>query len=154
MKNTPFLLSLAVCSILFGCGGPRTIIYDQPSLIVVEHYETVWVDPQILFSDSLVTVIQAARLDSVLLTSVSPERGKVARIGFHVVSDDCNVVVSLADTTGRTLRPLFIQKLSPGHYQLTLNHPLSLEEIRPLSLYLLKADYCGVLLTAPFISSR
>lgn len=154
MKYASYFAAFVVCLTLFGCGGPKTVVYDQPSLIVSDHYETVWVDPQIMFSDSLVTVIRAARLDSVRLSSVPPEQGRVARIGFQIVSDECNVVVSLADTSGRTLRPLFIQNLSPGYYQLTLNHPLSLDEIRPLRRYLLKADYCGIQLVVPFISSR
>jgi len=140
--------------VIYGCGGPKTVIYDQPSLAVTEHYERVWVDPQILFSDSLVTVIRAARLDSIRLSSVPPEQDKKAQIDFHVVSEHCNVVVNLADREGVTLTPLFIRSLGPGYYQLTVNSPLSLDEIRPLSQYLLKADYCGRLLIVPFFSGR
>lgn len=128
---------------LGGCGGPA-MIYDQPEAGSSGRWETAWIDPQILLTDSVFTLIRAEKVDSFyvgntgkLPTSESPS------IEFRVTSSDCFTAVNLMDSHARVKLPVLARNLSPGYYKLTLDfHLLSAAEYPPGD-YALKLDACG-----------
>lgn len=148
--------TIIVLTIMVGgaCGGKKFRLNDQPSFETKEKYELVWVEPQIIYSDSIVTLIKAARLDSILITSSTLSAPPGVKIAFVVSEEVCNVSINLGDSGGHLLRPIFIQNLSRGNYQLTLHYPSKLKEVIPLGSYHLEADYCGKKSAVPFIADR
>jgi len=128
---------------LGGCGQRPTITEEQPFRFPSGLWETVWVNPQIVLADSLVTLIRAERIDSLPTEPADLTLEKPPAIGFAFLEPVCNVAVNLLDEDLRLLRPLLVRKLPAGYYRLTLN----LAGLRnpPLAsgTYFLRADYCG-----------
>ncbi|MEW6051368.1 MAG: hypothetical protein AB1644_09955 [Candidatus Zixiibacteriota bacterium] len=111
-------------------------------------WETTWVDPQIVATDSLYTLIRSQRVDSFLLTRPIREARQSPSIVFQVVRSGCPTAVNLFDGRQRLLRPLLVKDLSPGYYKLTLDFSrVDLIQF-PRGRYFLKAESCGSVRTA------
>ena len=119
------------------------MVDEEPTLVQRGMYETLWVEPQIMFVDSLITLIRADRIDSAL---VKPsERGieRPSSVEIRIPQASCNVAVDLLDANLRLIRPLIIQDLKTGFYRLALNADRFREPSLPPGRYFLRAEYCG-----------
>jgi hypothetical protein len=125
--------------IVLGCFGRRS--QREPER--ARHWELAWVDPQILISDSVMTVITAARIDSFVVEPTEVAGREAASIVFEVTRPDCDVVVNLYNENGRLLRPLMARYLNPGYYKLTLHAGFMDRHEYPAAAYVLRADCCG-----------
>lgn len=132
-------IACAVIMLMFGC-APQRPADETPPIGGV--WETAWVDPEIIVSTDLLTVIRAARIDSVLidqenlLPSTSPE------IRFPLYAD-CRVAANIVDAHGRVVMPLLLQLLGPGYYKLTVNRIVLVEQGLPPGTYRITASVCG-----------
>ncbi len=128
--------------LLVGCGKKQTIIYDQPSFPTGGRYEIAWVDPELVFSDTLFTLIRSDRIDSLYVKKPDMYARVVPSIRFDINEDKCNVAVNLLDTHLRVVIPLFVRRLPAGYYKLTFNPDrLSVGAGRSASHYL-QVDFC------------
>jgi hypothetical protein len=140
-----------MCGLLFllclGCGKPPTFDYRKTRY---HGYEIAWVEPRIVVSDSLFTLIQAERIDSFLVDQTT-DIGKTESpsLMFHVAHDDCFTSVNLLAATGELIKPLLVRKLSPGYYKLTVDFSHLSRDFYPFNNFLLKADYCGTSVSRP-----
>ena len=144
--TTRHIILLAVTSVLallwVGCGGPpRTdeAIGDLSG----PRFETVWVDPQIVFSDTLFSLIRSNRVDSVKLGPDEKSTRPPASIEFAITEMNCNVSINLLDAYGSLVEPLLLQNLPSGFYRLTLHYRSARENRIPPGPYLLEADFCN-----------
>ena len=143
---------LAMTNAFSGCGigGRRAVKYDQPEAAVsgAPLWETVWVEPRIMFSDSLVTLIKADRIDSIYVPEpdqrleVEPPAAK-----FRVSHDGCVVTAVMLDSRGQVRLPLMVRSLPMGHYSLALDFSLLPEGRYPPGDYIIKVDICGTVLS-------
>ena len=130
-----FILCVLVLAIIFGCAKRQTLDY---------RYEVGWVEPQIVVSDSLFTLIRAERIDSFLVKQPSNVPNTVApSVTFHIKDDECFTTVNLLTATGEVVRPLLVRNLNPGYYKLTVDFSQVSWELYPFNDFYLKADYCG-----------
>ena len=132
-----FLLALLLVS---GCGQKPEP--GEESRLVSKLYHTVWVDPQIQFADSLVTLIRADRIDSLRIQPGEEIPVQPASVEIAVFQPRCNVSVDLLNENLRMIRPLMLQNLGPGFYRLTFNYDrLNAPALLPGS-YFLRAEFC------------
>lgn len=132
------LVMMAAVLIWTGCGGPfRRGGDDRPSI----NYEVAWVDPQIIVSDSLYTLIRAERIDSFVVDR--PVRAGGPTVAFEVNTLGCKVAINLHESGGAFLQPILVEQLPPGFYKLTLNPTLYDSELLPGGKYSIRADVCG-----------
>ena len=132
---------LLVC--LIGCGKRQTVVYDQPELPRGGHWETAWVDPQLLLTDTLFTLIRTERIDSFYVDEPLPLELQPTAIHFQVDATECFVAVSIVDDRGSILKPLIAQTLATGYYKFTL-FPHQLDpRLRAATGLFIKAFYCG-----------
>ncbi|MCK4632042.1 MAG: hypothetical protein KAT79_02160 [candidate division Zixibacteria bacterium] len=130
--------------ILVGCGGRQQVIYNQPELPSEGYWDMVWVEPSIVLSDSLFTLIRADRLDSIYVKVDSdPFAALPTSVVFGVGESVCFVAVDLVDASGRIVLPIVARELIAGHYKLTINRSRVSSETYPSGLYYLQARYCG-----------
>ena len=154
MRRLLLALGLGLGLLLAGCGhGPR--VSPGPATPQPLLYQRAWVDPVIVVSDSLYSLIRAARVDSFMVEHQSDlEHFEDASLEFRVDGPACFVSVNVLDEQGRILRPLIARNLPTGFYKVTVN----LEQFdRTESPFLLKAAYCeqtATTLLAPFIRRR
>ncbi|MCP4684055.1 MAG: hypothetical protein GY867_01280 [bacterium] len=142
MRTLRIHIAIAAASILClsGCGrkgGPGDEYRPEPRL-----HQTVWVDPQISFADSLVTLIRADRIDSLKIQPGEELFKEPASVEIPVLEPRCNVSVGLLDENLRLLYPLMVQNLGIGFYRLTFNYDrLNAPELPPGS-YFIRAEFC------------
>ncbi len=139
MKRILVLINIALVLIVAGCSKTRPPAEERPTEAI--YFEKAWVDPQIVYSDSLYTLIVAGRIDSFVVDT--PVVAQSPSIGFEVATAQCNVSVNLYDAYHTMIRPLLVRRLPPGFYKLTLS-PATSEQLslRP-GPYILQADVCG-----------
>jgi len=139
-----------VAGVLASCGRKAQVTPEQRSPFPTGMFETVWVNPQLVFSDSLVTLIRAERIDSLPAEPSSLGVKKQPVLGFVVHEPTATVTVNLVDEKLRLVYPLLLQKLPAGFYKLTLN-PLAIRKPSlPPGVYFLRAEYGGGVETALF----
>ena len=141
---------LLLAIIVAGCGKRQTV--DRSRLDGSEggYYEAAWVDPQIVISDSLFTLIRAERIDSFYVDgSEYPVSVAAPSVALHVDNDICLTTVNLVNADGEVVRPLLLTNLRRGHYKLTLNLNLSAEAGYPAAGLYLEADFCGTSISQP-----
>lgn len=143
MKRGALVLFMTIL-VWVGCTGPfRRGGHDQPTA----HYDYAWVDPQIVISDSLYTLIRADRIDSFVV--VSPVRSGGPTVVFEIGLQDCTVAINLHESGGAFLQPIMVENLPPGFYKLTLNPTLYDSKMLPGGKYTIRGDVCG----RPVVSS-
>ncbi len=127
-----------------GCGKRQTVVYDQPEVSTQGYYETAWVDPQILISDTLYTLIAARRIDSFYVDEpLNPLEPMAPAIEFHVDQAGCFTSVNLLDERSAVIRPLLARNLSYGYYKVTVNVSKISPWLSSTGTYFLKVEYCG-----------
>jgi hypothetical protein len=134
------VLFLTALLLLAGCGRKGKI--GEESRLVSRLYHTVWVDPQIQFADSLVTLIRAERIDSLKIQPGEEVPVQPASIEIPIVQPRCNVAVDLLDRNLRIIRPLMLRHLNAGYYRLTFNYDrLNAPALIPGD-YFIRAQFC------------
>ncbi len=148
-RRSTVLLLLALATVLAGCGRYSGSVDEQSGQPPVA-IETVWVDPEIVFSDSLMTLFRSDRVDSVIVDQPESPAYRSPSVEVFVYEPVCNVAVSILDAELRLVHPLMIRTLEAGFYKLTVNP----RQFRPLPLrpgqYFLHADHCGRTKSVPF----
>lgn len=138
--STLAILIVIVLTVLASCGrkvGPGA---EQAEVFP---YETLWVDPQIILSDTLLTLIRADRIDSVLIDPTDPTFARSASVEIRIYGLPCNVSVNLLDAGGQLLHPIMVKNLPQGFYRLTVEFGRFSDPLLPPGDYVLQADYCG-----------
>lgn len=140
MGVTLILLTL----IWVGCIKKPAVVYDQPEAGSAGFYEKAWIDPQIILSDSLYTLIRADRVDSFYVPeSPDPSQEVSQSIEFQVRQENCFTTVSLLDEHSQLVRLLVARNLNRGFYKVTCNVSRLSPELSSVGVYYLKAEYCG-----------
>lgn len=148
MKYIISLLFLAV--VVTGCGGPPKPVYDQPTVVSEGYYETAWIEPQIIYSDSLLTLIQAKQVDSFYVEQKkAEEESPVTSLSFRVYYQPCFTIIRVIDANSNELLRLFEQPLSIGHYKINCNRFKINQSFPGMRNLFLKADICGASLIEP-----
>ncbi|MEW6411641.1 MAG: hypothetical protein AB1483_04105 [Candidatus Zixiibacteriota bacterium] len=135
---------LSIVIIGHGCGKRQTVIYDQPEVSTQGYYEKAWIDPQILSSDSLYTLISARRIDSFYVDEpLNPLEPMAPAIEFHIDQGGCFVSINLLDERSAVIRPLVVRRLGYGYYKITVNVAKISPGLSSAGICFLKAEYCG-----------
>jgi hypothetical protein len=139
-----FYSCLLMALIVFGCGKRQMFDRFGTEVSADGYYETAWVDPQIVVSDSLFTLIRAERIDSFYVDRPAyAVSAAIASLTFHVDEQSCFTAVNLLNAEGKIVKPFLVQNLSQGYYKLTVDLSSYLSEHYPDTHFYLKADYCG-----------
>lgn len=138
-------ITIALLVLLVGCAGNRP---GEETMQPAGVWETAWVDPEIVVSTDLLTVIKAARIDSFLVEltadSVAPGSGPTdPEVTFELANTDCRVAANVVDGHGRVVMPLLLQLFGPGHYRLTVNKVVLIQQGLPPGNYAVTASVCG-----------
>jgi hypothetical protein len=140
-----FFLLVIVLLLFAGC-GPHSVSIEETSLPSKGRFETVWVNPRIIYADTLFTMISADRLDSLFVrTSEHAPGDNMPTVAFQVAPLSCQVVATLTDVHNRTILDLFQQTLPKAQYKITFD-PLQLQKLfpGPLTDLRVKISVCGV----------
>lgn len=140
------LLVLLACLILGGCAR-RSVSIEETSLPSKGRFETVWVNPKIVYADTLLTLISADRLDSLFVrTSERSPGDNMPTVEFQVAPLSCQVVATLTDSRNRLIQNLFQRTLSKAQYKITFD-PQQLQKLFPGQLADLRVQLsiCGVI---------
>jgi len=138
------LLGIFLILLFVSCGlGPKPI-QDQPPAPTSGFYDIVWVDPHIVYSDTLVTVIAAQKIDSVFIDNADEQFAELSpSIHFSTAGTGCLAVVDLMSRSGVVLQRLFAKDLPLGYYQLTINLDQLKKSELPSGQYLIKSRTCS-----------
>ena len=145
LKKTTFIISALLLLSLVNSCGKKTIIYDQPELIAeTGFYQKAWVDPQIVYSDTLITIIRANRVDSFYVDT--PEKDfneNIVTVAFEIYTPTCFTSVLLLDASGNLISVLAADELPVGHYKVSLTKS-KITYMQPgAKRFFLKTDFCG-----------
>ena len=148
-KLIPILLLL-----FGGCGGYKKTTYDFPQLPDPVNYQTVWVEPSIVLSDSLFTLIRADRVDSVLIENNSDSyRPIINSVEFFISQPRCFTVINILNTRGQVVVPLVAENLAFGYYQLSLNQSALSRIGLAVGGYDLRSESCVSTVSSRFVLS-
>ncbi|MEE8577011.1 MAG: hypothetical protein V3T31_07125 [candidate division Zixibacteria bacterium] len=139
-------LSILLLSMTMGCGLPKS--GDEYAFPAREGWEVAWVDPQVMISSDLITLIRAKRIDWMPASNATPSGHEQPGIMMVLPDSACNVTVSLLDHNDKVVMPLLIQTLEPGYYKLTASATGLFRSGLPAGKYRLVADYCNRQFTA------
>ncbi|MBN1211669.1 MAG: hypothetical protein JXA92_03750 [candidate division Zixibacteria bacterium] len=140
MKKIVFPV-LIIIAVLGGCAKHP----PSPPGEEKDYFETAWVDPQIVISDSLFTLIRASRIDSFPVDTPVVESITIPSVSFEVVRADCPVVVNILDEkSAGVVWPLLVKYLEPGFYRLTLDFSRIDFRTLPPGYYVLKVVNCDI----------
>ncbi len=141
MKNFYILLFFII--IIFGCGKKQTINFNQPELPGVTYYEKAWVEPKIVLTDSIFTLIKAARLDSFLVDKPMKYQSSIDNsLQFHIAEDSCFTIINMQDPDGTVIKSFIARFLKSGFYKVTLDLSRLSEQYK-YPYYFLKVKYCS-----------
>ncbi|MDH4158491.1 MAG: hypothetical protein OEW00_14575 [candidate division Zixibacteria bacterium] len=145
------ILAFVLLVLVSGCAR-RPVVYNQPELPSGGYYDLVWVEPSIVMSDSLFTLIGARRIDSIYvkdgtrLLSTAPQSG-----WFRVGSDSCFASINLLDSKSRVLRPLLARNLGRAYYKFTINPSILASEGFGSGVYFLSVSACDSTFKRPLL---
>lgn len=136
--------SLFLLLLISGCSSSKHYNYIHPEVPRGTLYDLVWVEPEMIFSDSIFTLIRAERIDSLPLEKESDVFiNRDASMSFVVDRQECFVNINLYDFQGQFVMPLLSRNLIYGYYKLSLV-PRVLDESKELPrLAYLKGEVCG-----------
>ena len=112
----------------------RSAVYNQPE-IAEGIWEKAWVDPEIIMSDSLFTLIRSDRVDSFYVNNPLSATG-IKSLEFTISDSICFVYVKLENDVQGTITPLLAHKFPAGFYKLTPTKKAG-------EILKLRADICG-----------
>jgi hypothetical protein len=145
MKNVIFrlLLIFSVLIVFVQCGkkyhpgSEEKKSGAEPAL-----WQTAWVDPRIIMTDSVLTLIQAGRIDSFKVSSTEISNKKASALEFQISGARCTVEAFLCNTNSKVIRPLMTTSLMSGFYKLSLNPGVAKKlEVFP-GRYILRVRTC------------
>ena len=141
---TSFYVSVLLL-IIASCGTKQSLIYNQPAQKMEPgYYERAWVEPQVMYTDSLITIIKANRVDSFYVDKPAPRFiDNLTSLAFEVKEPNCFTSVLLLNNFGDILSVLVADELSEGHYKVTLNAAQISYMQLPAERFFLKIDFCG-----------
>jgi hypothetical protein len=141
LRLSTFVLVLLV--LLAGCGHKPPVGSElRHPTIKNGVWETAWVDPKIVRSDSVLTLFQASRIDSIQVeptTKAAPS----AAVEFHITDPVCDVKISLLDGRSQPVRELLATTLVAGHYKVSLNPGSAKRLVILPGKYRLQVISCG-----------
>ena len=136
-------------TLILGCGGAK--LYDRPSPISGGYYEVAWIDPEIILTDTLYTLIRSDRIVSLYNDKPDPYKSLAPTISFRISSENCPTSINIFDSRSRLLIPLIVKNLRAGFYKMTFNADRLTDDLARSPSYLLKADFCGQSVAQPFV---
>lgn len=144
LESMKKLFGIFILLLFVSCGlGPKPI-QDQPPAPTSGFYDLVWVDPHIVYSDTLVTVIAAKRIDSVYIENQDEQFAELSpSIAFSTAGTGCLAVVDLLSRSGLVLQQLFVKDLPLGYYQLSVNLDQLKKSDLPSGQYLIRSRTCS-----------
>ncbi len=148
--NRRYLLAAVLLLGLAGCGGYRRAA-DEAVQIPAVPYERVWVDPRITFSDSLITLMYAFRVDSIPAETAVRPTYEPPQVEFEVQEFTCPVVVNLLDAEENVIYPLLRRDLNAGHYRLSFEPSRFKAALLLPGIYYLRAQGCGLKQQSRFV---
>lgn len=136
MKKLLSVIGLALVGL--SCGQPRVGEEISPA-----NYQIAWVDPEIILTDSLFTLIRSERIDSFLVTEPLDEEDRVSSIRFEIIQPDCPVIINIESSQfARVVQPVLMKNLNPGYYKFTLHQDRYDPESLPPGTYILQLTHC------------
>jgi hypothetical protein len=144
------LLTAGLLLLVIGCVKGPPPVYDQPAMPVAGRWETAWVDPRIIVTDSLYTLISAQRVDSFYNEKASPYEHNPPSVTFEITEPACAVIANVDDHRGTVILPILVKNLPPGFYKLTF-HANLFKPNRRMPNYFLTADVCGSEYRCPLV---
>jgi hypothetical protein len=153
------LAAVLVVLVVAGCSPKVQIAPHQRPEQKIDVKEGVWqqawVDPSVVYSDSIFTLIRANRIDSFLVApgklqleipditvqSSRPVSGTGA-IKFQIQGPSCGVSVALAGGSV-DLAPIKSQNLPTGYYKLTCDLSGGSARQLPAGNYRVRVTFCG-----------
>ena len=137
-----YILTFLLITIINGCGQKPSLTPEtQPGV----YYQTAWIDPQVVISDSLFTLFRASRIDSFQVEQPEIESIYEPSISFQINLYDCPVVVNILDEkSAGVVLPLLVKNLSPGYYKLSLDFSRMAYRALPPGYYILKVETCDI----------
>ena len=111
------LITFVVIVMAIGCGRPKTV-YNMPEIPLDGYYDYAWVEPKIVFSDDVMTLIRADRLDSIYIARPPQVEQKTApTLIFNITQPECFTSINLMNLHGEVVYPLMAQNLPFGAYK-------------------------------------
>jgi len=144
------ILFLGMILTVSGC-GKRQVVYNQPALPTGGHWDIAWIDPEIVMSDTLFTLMRSNRIDSVYIEHPDPFAGVVPSLRFEVTDPDCPVAISLFDSRMHLVKPLVLEQLPAGLYKLTFQSERWIDYPKGETDFVLSADVCSRSFKTPFV---
>ena len=116
---------------------------EEKVIPAMKAWETVWVEPTMLISDSLFTLIRSERIDSIVVdTRKVPSRLQMPSIAFHILEPSCFVTINLLGPNQTIQHPLVARRFGKGYYKLTLIINPALAGPLETDSWYLQATYC------------
>ena len=145
MINLRRCMMLALLAAVAGCSRPPKVAVDQPQLPQAGFWEKAWVEPRIVHTDSLLTLIRADWVDSFYVeeTAQSPN-SLVPSFSFSVDQDFCSSEISVVNAAGNLVLPLIRQRLRRGFYKATVNANRSDLLRATAGILFVRVEYCGM----------
>lgn len=135
--------------VIAGCGFGHKIHFDQPMPGQDGYWETAWIDPQIILSDSTFTLIWSQRVDSFWVAEPASTNGGKPSIRFSIDPNFCFASINLIDSRGNIVVPVVAQNLDRGHYKLTIGGSSIEPDPDKISTHYLKISTCGLVILEP-----
>lgn len=141
--NKQLLIIFGLLIVIAGCGQAPRFKYDQPEIPRQYGYEKVWVNPQIVYSDSLYSLIKAERIDSIY-TENSENNFTDRSITFHIPMSSCFTKINLLNSNSEILASLFASDLNMGYYKMNYNpHILDTSYTNHNKQIFIRISYCA-----------
>ena len=143
MTGKRLIFVLITMVLVVSCGKRQTVLYDQPETSFENFYETVWVNPTMVYSDSLYSLIKAERLDSILVGKADEVSREINSVTFFIPMANCFTKINMINSRGDNIYPLFVDDLSMGYYKLTYNSIRIDSSLYNDTDLLIKINYCA-----------
>lgn len=149
MRSLRFLLAPLILCVIGCTSGPRFPQADAESGRA-RPYEYGLVEPRILISDTLFTLISGSAIDSFeVAESESGPGARASAIVFEIDRPDCFVSISLRDHADKIVHPLLARLLKRGFYRVRVHSGRISYPIYGPTAYQLQVDYCERSQTVP-----
>ncbi len=136
--------------VLISCGkGPGRYGHERPKSKEPLVWQTAWVDPRIVVSDTVLTLFQAGRVDSLQVEQSKAGKASNGAVEFQIDGVSCNVEINLLDSRSRLVRHLMTRTLLAGYYKLTLNPGVAKRLIIVPGEYQISVHYCRKAVAGP-----
>lgn len=146
----PLVTASVVLCLVASCGrGPGRYGYERPKSKEPLVWQTAWVDPRIVVSDTVLTLFQAGRIDSLQVEKSRAGQPTNSAVEFQIESPSCDVEINLLDSQYRLIRHLMRKSLAAGYYKLTLNPGVAKRLIIVTGEYVLSVHYCRKAASGP-----